>query len=60
MASSRIASREIRIPLLEKRIQDLIEMNAADYFPIDRQIYISYRIIDVKKREKKREKKKVT
>ncbi len=60
VASSRIASREIRIPFIKKnRIQDLIEMNAADYFPIDPAEYIiSYRIIDVEEEEKEKEKEK--
>ena len=59
VASSRIASREIRIPFIKKkRIQDLIEMNAADYFPIDPAEYIiSYRIIDVEEEGKEKEKK---
>ena len=34
--SSRIASREVRIPFVKKRqIQSLIEANATDYFPVD-------------------------
>ena len=58
VASSRIASREIRIPFIKKnRIQDLIEMNAADYFPIDPAEYIiSYRIIDVEEEGEGKEK----
>ena len=49
VASSRIATREVRIPFIKKnRIQDLIETNATDYFPIDPAEYnISYRIIDI-------------
>ena len=60
VASSRIASREIRIPFIKKnRIQDLIEMNAADYFPIDPAEYIiSYRIIDVEEEGEEKEKEK--
>ena len=60
VASSRIASREVRIPFIKKnRIQDLIETNAADYFPIDPAEYIlSYRIIDVEEGEGKEKEKK--
>ena len=60
VASSRIASREIRIPFIKKkRIRDLIEMNAADYFPIDPAEYvISYRIIDVEEEGEGKEKEK--
>ena len=60
VASSRIASREIRISFIKKkRIQDLIEMNAADYFPIDPAEYIiSYRIIDVEEEGEGKEKEK--
>lgn len=60
VASSRIASREVRIPFIKKnRIQDLIETNAADYFPIDPAEYIlSYRIIDVEEEGEGKEKEK--
>ena len=60
VASSRIASREVRIPFIKKnRIQDLIETNAADYFPIDPAEYIlSYRIIDVEEEGGGKEKEK--
>lgn len=60
VASSRIASREVRIPFIKKnRIQDLIETNAADYFPIDPAEYIlSYRIIDVEEEREGKEKEK--
>lgn len=60
VASSRIASREVRIPFIkENRIQDLIETNAADYFPIDPAEYIlSYRIIDVEEEGEGKEKEK--
>ena len=60
VASSRIASREVRIPFIKKnRIQDLIETNAADYFPIDSAEYIlSYRIIDVEEEGEGKEKEK--
>lgn len=60
VASSRIASREVRIPFIKKnRIQDLIETNAADYFPIDPLEYIlSYRIIDIEEEGEGKEKEK--
>lgn len=60
VASSRIASREVRIPFIKKnRIQDLIETNAADYFPIDPVEYIlSYHIIDVEEEGEGKEKEK--
>lgn len=60
VASSRIASREVRIPFIKKnRIQDLIETNAADYFPIDPVEYIlSYRIINVEEEGEGKEKEK--
>ena len=60
VASSRIASREVRIPFIkENRIQDLIETNAADYFPIDPAEYIlSYRIVDVEEEGEGKEKEK--
>ncbi len=48
-ASTRIASREVRIPLVRKsRIQSIIEANAADYFPIDVSKYVmSYIVLGV-------------
>ncbi len=60
VASSRIASREVRIPFIKKnRIQDLIETNAADYFPIDPVEYIlSYRIMNVEEEGEGKEKEK--
>lgn len=60
VASSRIASREVRIPFIKKnRIQDLLETNAADYFPIDPLEYsISYRIIDIEEEGEGKEKEK--
>lgn len=47
--SSRIASREVRIPLVKKdKIQNMIQENATDYFPIDISNYVlSYSIIDI-------------
>ena len=47
--SSRIASREVRIPLIKKsQIQAMIQENATEYFPIDISNYvISYSIIDI-------------
>ena len=59
-ASSRIASREVRIPFIKRnRIQDLLETNAADYFPIDPLEYsISYRIIDIEEEGEGKEKEK--
>lgn len=60
VASSRIASREVRIPFIKKnRIQDLLETNAADYFPINPLEYsISYRIIDIEEGGEGKEKEK--
>lgn len=51
--SSRIASREVRIPFVKKdRIQSIIQENATDYFPIDISNYvISYTIINVETSE---------
>ena len=47
--STRIASREIQIPLVKKsRIQSIIEANATDYFPIDVTKYVmSYIILGI-------------
>ncbi len=51
--SSRIASREVRIPYIKKdRIQSILQENASDYFPIDISNYvISYSIIGVENSE---------
>ena len=51
--SSRIASREVRIPFVKKdRIQSIIQENATDYFPIDISNYvISYTIINIETTE---------
>lgn len=51
--SSRIASREVRIPFVKKdRIQSIIQENATDYFPIDISNYvISYTIINIETAE---------
>ena len=47
--STRIASREVQIPLVKKsRIQSIIEVNATDYFPIDVTKYVmSYIILGI-------------
>lgn len=47
--STRIASREVRIPFVkENRIQSIVEANATDYFPIDVSKYVlSYSVVDV-------------
>lgn len=47
--STRIASREIRIPMVKaNKIQSIIEANATDYFPIDVSKYVlSYSVINV-------------
>lgn len=60
VGSTRIASREVRIPLVKKsRIQSIIEANATDYFPIDISKYIlSYSIIDIEGEKKNSKKKK--
>lgn len=49
VASSRIASREIRLPMVKQnRLQSIIEANATDYFPIDVTKYVmSWSILDV-------------
>ena len=49
VASSRIASREVTLPFVkEKSIQNIIQANAADYFPIDVSKYVlSYNIIGI-------------
>lgn len=53
VGSTRIASREVRIPLVKKnRIQSILEANATDYFPIDISKYVlSYSIIDTENEE---------
>ncbi len=55
VTSSRIASREVKLPLVKKKqIQSILEANVNDYFPIDLEQYvISYSIIDIEKEEKK-------
>ena len=47
--STKIASREVQIPLVKKsRIQSIIEVNATDYFPIDVTKYVmSYIILGI-------------
>ena len=47
--ATRIASREVQIPLVKKsRIQSIIEANATDYFPIDVTKYVmSYIILGI-------------
>lgn len=49
VSSSRIASREVRIPQIRKnKIQAVVETNASEYFPIDPTEYVfSYRIMGV-------------
>lgn len=49
VASSRVASREVRLPFVKQnRLQSIIEANATDYFPIDTTKYVmSYSIVDV-------------
>lgn len=49
VTSTRIASREVRIPYVRKnKIQSIVNANASDYFPIDITKYvISYSILDV-------------
>lgn len=57
VGSSRIASREVRIPLVKKnQIQNLIQENATEYFPIDISGYVlSYSIIDIETTKEKSE-----
>ena len=59
VGSTRIASREVRIPLVKRnRIQSIIEANATDYFPIDISKYVlSYSIIDIEGEQKPSRKK---
>jgi len=57
VASSKIANREVIIPLVkDNRIQDVINANASDYFPVDiSQYIITYSILQkiITKEEKK-------
>lgn len=48
IASSRIASREVAIPLVkDNKIMELLTLNATDYFPVDMNHYhLSYKVID--------------
>lgn len=48
IASSKIANKEVTIPLIkEKRIQDVIEANASDYFPVQISEYtLTYCILE--------------
>lgn len=48
IASSKIANKEVIIPLIkEKRIQDVIEANASDYFPVQISDYtLTYSILE--------------
>ncbi|NLP34278.1 MAG: pilus assembly protein PilM [Clostridiales bacterium] len=48
VASNKIASREVTIPLVkENRIQDVVNANATEYFPIDLSEYtISYSVLE--------------
>lgn len=57
--STRIASREVQIPLVKKsRIQSIIEANATDYFPIDVTKYVmSYIILGITGEKAKRARK---
>lgn len=47
ITSSRIANREVKLPLIkEKQIQDVLNANATDFFPVDMsQYHLAYRII---------------
>lgn len=62
VTSSRIASREVRIPYVkESQIQNILMMNITDYFPIDISKYVvSYSVVDIEesKAEETEEKKK--
>lgn len=53
--SSRVASREIRIPFVKaNKIQSILEANIADYFPVDPSKYVlSYSILGIDGAEKK-------
>lgn len=53
MESSRIASREVRIPYVKiNRIQSILEANSAEYFPVDISKYVlSYDIIDIENKK---------
>ena len=61
--STRIAGKEIYLPYVKKkRIPDMIELNANEYFPVDISQYVlSYDIIDIieKQEEGSEEKKKI-
>ena len=48
ITSSRIASREIKIPFVkEKMIPDMLNSNATDFFPVDmNQYHLAYRVIE--------------
>ena len=48
IASSKIANKEVILPLIkEKRIQDVIEVNASDYFPVEISDYtLTYSILE--------------
>lgn len=48
IASSKIANKEVNLPLIkEKRIQDVIEVNASDYFPVEISDYtLTYSILE--------------
>ena len=54
ISSSRIASREAVIPMLkQRRIQGLLETNAAEYFPVDMsRYYMAYEILETDKEKK--------
>lgn len=59
MESSRIASREVRIPYVkESRIQSILEANSAEYFPVDISKYVlSYDLIDIEEQKGENEEK---
>lgn len=48
ISSSKIANKEVILPLIkEKRIQDVIEVNASDYFPVEISDYtLTYSILE--------------
>ena len=58
IGSTRIASREVRIPFVKtNRIQSIVEENDTDYFPIDVTKYtLSYSVIDVESQKAENEK----
>ena len=47
ITSSRIANREVKLPLVkEKQIQEVLNANASDFFPVDMtQYHLSYKIL---------------